>query len=404
MQIPHLIRNIVFLLMMPMLLITLTQSQAEADWSASSRTTATGPGHRYTETIPVIDIEVHGYRPASLPTASVNHSQFTIHNSPLTRGGGSDPNNPYAVLRKTGPTFLSPGSTAQYAITLNNFESITRTYQLTETLPAELTYITTSNNELAYDDNTHTLSWQGELAPGNLDYIIEEHSPALPYLDLGREENPFLGYRGIRFCLHRPDIFKPQLRAILRASQGHNLRVMFPMIGTLAELRAARAMLAEAQAELRAENVPFDEGLAVGIMIEVPSAVATADQLAGEADFFSIGTNDLTQYVMAADRGNANVAGLANALQPAVLRMIQQTVRAAHAAGIWVGMCGELAGNALATPLLVGLGLDELSMSAPALPAVKAAVRGLTMAEASALAGQVLAQVSVDGVMALLGA
>lgn len=226
----------------------------------------------------------------------------------------------------------------------------------------------------------------------------------LPYLDLGREENPFLGYRGIRFCLHRPDIFKPQLRAILRASQGHNLRVMFPMIGTLAELRAARAMLAEAQAELRAENVPFDEGLAVGIMIEVPSAVATADQLAGEADFFSIGTNDLTQYVMAADRGNANVAGLANALQPAVLRMIQQTVRAAHAAGIWVGMCGELAGNALATPLLVGLGLDELSMSAPALPAVKAAVRGLTMAEASALAGQVLAQVSVDGVMALLGA
>ena len=226
----------------------------------------------------------------------------------------------------------------------------------------------------------------------------------LPYLDLGREENPFLGYRGIRFCLHRPEIFKPQLRAILRASQGHNLRVMFPMIGTLAELRAARAMLAEAQAELRAENVPFDEGLAVGIMIEVPSAVATADQLAGEADFFSIGTNDLTQYVMAADRGNANVAGLANALQPAVLRMIQQTVRAAHAAGIWVGMCGELAGNALATPLLVGLGLDELSMSAPALPAVKAAVRGLTMAEASALAGQVLAQVSVDGVMALLGA
>src|SRR5690606_7745672 len=141
---------------------------------------------------------------------------------------------------------------------------------------------------------------------------------------------------------------------------------MFPMIGTVAEVRAAKALLAEAQAELRAAGEPFAEDMEVGVMIEVPAAVATADQLAREVDFFSIGTNDLTQYTMAADRGNARVAHLAQALQPAVLRWVDQTVRAGHDAGICVGMCGELAGNPQATPLLVGLGLDELSMSAPA--------------------------------------
>ncbi|MGD2079155.1 MAG: phosphoenolpyruvate--protein phosphotransferase, partial [Chloroflexota bacterium] len=201
----------------------------------------------------------------------------------------------------------------------------------------------------------------------------------LPYIDLGQEENPFLGWRGIRFCLDTPSLFKTQLRAILRASHNHNLKLMFPMIGALNEVRAAKALLDEARAELQASDLPFDAQMEVGIMVEVPAAVAIADQLAAEVDFFSIGTNDLTQYVMAADRGNARVVSLANALQPAVLRMIQQTVQAAHAAGIWVGMCGELAGNALAAPLLVGLGLDELSMSAPSIPAVKAAVRSLTL-------------------------
>ena len=151
-----------------------------------------GLGQRYIETIPVIDIKALGYRPLSLPNnTTINHSQFTINHS-SNRGGGSDPNNPYAVIRKTGPTFLSPGGTAQYGITLTNYESITRTYQLTETLPAGLTYLPDSDastgsaqaNGLIYDANTRTLSWQGELAPGNLDYIIEEHSPALPYLDL----------------------------------------------------------------------------------------------------------------------------------------------------------------------------------------------------------------------------
>ncbi|MEJ2747928.1 MAG: phosphoenolpyruvate--protein phosphotransferase, partial [Anaerolineae bacterium] len=212
----------------------------------------------------------------------------------------------------------------------------------------------------------------------------------IPYINQDHEDNPFLGWRGIRFCLDHPEIFKPQLRAILRASHKANIKLMFPMVGTVDELRRAKAILADCMTELKVNKVPFDENLEVGIMIEVPSAVAVADQLAVEAHFFSIGTNDLTQYVMAADRGNARVAGLADALQPAVLRMIKQTVSAAHAGGIWVGMCGEMAGNALATPLLIGLGLDELSMNAPAIPAVKTAVRRYTIAEAQEIARAIL--------------
>ncbi len=221
----------------------------------------------------------------------------------------------------------------------------------------------------------------------------------LPYLDLDTEDNPFLGWRGIRFCLDRPEIFKPQLAAILRAGYGYNLKLMFPMIGSLTELRAAKRLLAEVQAELDTDHIHYAADMEVGVMIEVPAAVAIADQLAAEVDFFSIGTNDLTQYTMAADRGNAKVAALAQALQPAVLRMIKQTVDAGHAAGIWVGMCGELAGNAMATAVLVGLGLDELSMSAPAIPAVKAAIRELSLVEARAVADKVLGMGEVTAVI-----
>ena len=224
----------------------------------------------------------------------------------------------------------------------------------------------------------------------------------LPYLDLGDEANPFLGWRAIRFCLERPDVFMPQLRAILRASAAEdgprNVKLMLPMIGAPAEVHAARAMLATAQAELRAAGVPYDEGMEVGIMIEVPSAVAVADQLARLVDFFSIGTNDLTQYVMAADRGNARVAELASAFQPAVLRLVRDAANAAHAAGIWIGMCGELAGNPLAAPVLVGLGLDELSMSAPSIPAVKEAVRRFPLAEAQQIAANALTLDSAEAV------
>ena len=220
----------------------------------------------------------------------------------------------------------------------------------------------------------------------------------LPYLDLGQEENPFLGWRGIRFCLGHPEIFKPQLRAILRAGAGRNVKMMFPMIGTTDEIRKAKGLVAEVKEDLAADHIPFDDNMDVGIMIEVPSAVAIADILAAEVDFFSIGTNDLTQYTMAADRGNSNVAELAQALNPAVLRLISQTVNAGHDAGIWVGMCGELAGNALATPLLVGLGLDELSMSAPSIPAVKDAIRKVTVVQARRLAETVLGLDSAQAV------
>lgn len=224
------------------------------------------------------------------------------------------------------------------------------------------------------------------------------------YIPIGQEDNPFLGWRGIRYCLDTPTLFKPQLRAICRASAAGPVRLMFPMIAAVEELRRARALVAEVQAELAADGIAYDPAMPLGVMIEVPSAVLIADQLAPLVDFFSLGTNDLTQYVMAADRGNAAVAGLADALQPAVLRAIAQTVTAGHAAGIWVGMCGELAGNALATPLLVGLGLDELSMSAPAIPAVKAALRDLIGEQAQHIAQTALGLDSAESVRRYLHA
>ena len=186
-------KTLIRTLLLFLLLLTAALAVQAQEQPGSDSLTIAGPGQRYTEIIPVIDIQNFGYKSISLPTQDqINNSQFTIQHSQLNRGGGSDPNNPYAVIRKTGPTFLSPGSTAQYAITLNNYENITRTYQLTETLPAGLIYLPNASaltssaqaNELGYDANTRTLSWQGELAPGNLDYIIEEHSPSLPYLDL----------------------------------------------------------------------------------------------------------------------------------------------------------------------------------------------------------------------------
>lgn len=208
----------------------------------------------------------------------------------------------------------------------------------------------------------------------------------LPYLGLQPETNSFLGWRGIRFCLDQPDILKTQLRAILRASPGHQIKVMFPMIATVAEVQGAKAILAKAQTELRQTGIAFDRAMEVGIMVEVPSAVAIADQLAAEVDFFSIGTNDLTQYIMAADRTNPRVSKLADALHPSVVRMIHQTVQAAHKADIWVGLCGELAADPLATPILLGLGLDEFSLSFQAIPALKQAINQLTVAEAEAIA------------------
>ena len=212
----------------------------------------------------------------------------------------------------------------------------------------------------------------------------------LAYLGLQPEFNPFLGWRGIRFCLDRPDIFKTQLRAILRASPGYQIKVMFPTIATLAEIQAAKTIWIEAQTELRQANIPFDENIEIGIMVEIPAAVAIADKLAAEVDFFSIGTNDLSQYIMAADRTNSKVAALADAFHPAVLQAIEQTVQAARHAGIWIGLCGELAAEPLAVPLLLGLGLDELSLNPQSIPQIKQMISQLTIQQAEAIAHSAL--------------
>jgi len=224
----------------------------------------------------------------------------------------------------------------------------------------------------------------------------------LPYLPLADEMNPSLGLRAIRLCLARPELFRPQLRAALRASYGHNLKLMFPMIATVGEVRAARAILEECRAELEEEGYPIAAHIEVGIMVEIPAAAVTADLLAQEVDFFSIGTNDLCQYTMAADRTNADVAGLANAFHPAVLRMIQLVINAAHTHGKWVGMCGELAGEPLAIPILLGLGLDEFSMNPPAIPIAKQIIRSLSSDEAEDLALATLNTHSPEEVVALV--
>ena len=220
----------------------------------------------------------------------------------------------------------------------------------------------------------------------------------LPYLNTPSEQNPFLGVRAIRLCLSRPELFKPQLRAALRAGAGNGLKLMFPMVATVGEVRQARAVLAECRAELQAQGLPVAERMEVGIMIEIPAAAVVADQLAKVVDFFSIGTNDLSQYTMAADRTNAGVASLADAFQPAVLRLIRQVIDAAHAAGKWVGLCGELAGEPLAIPILLGLGLDEFSMNAPAIPTAKQVIRTLRVDEARAIAATVLELESAEEV------
>ncbi|NRF95846.1 phosphoenolpyruvate--protein phosphotransferase [Paenibacillus frigoriresistens] len=218
----------------------------------------------------------------------------------------------------------------------------------------------------------------------------------LPYLSLPEEANPFLGYRAIRLCLDQVELFKTQLRAIVRASAFGNIKLMYPMIATLQELRQANALLNEVKAGLEQENIAFNRQMEVGMMIEVPGAAIIADQLAKEVDFFSIGTNDLVQYVMAADRMNERVSYLSEPLQPAVLRIIKQVIDAAHARGKWVGMCGEMAGNLTAVPILLGMGLDEFSMGGGSVLPVRALLNKLRYSEMRALAEEVLELVSSE--------
>jgi phosphocarrier protein FPr len=220
----------------------------------------------------------------------------------------------------------------------------------------------------------------------------------LPYLPIPREDNPFLGERGIRVLLDHPELFRTQLRAILRASPSGFVSIMFPMIATMGEWRAARDILEEERARV---GVPRIEA---GIMVEVASAALLADQFAKEVDFFSIGTNDLTQYTLAMDRGHPRLAPKVDGLSPAVLRLIDQTVRAAKAHGRWTGVCGGIASDPQAVPLLVGLGVDELSVSVPVIPAVKAQVRRLRLAECRALAVAALECADAADVRALVPA
>jgi phosphotransferase system enzyme I (PtsI) len=206
------------------------------------------------------------------------------------------------------------------------------------------------------------------------------------HLQLAQEMNPFLGWRAIRFCLAQPELFRAQLRAVLRASAEGNVKMMYPMISGLDELNQANAIVEKCKAELRAEGKPFDENLAVGAMIEIPSAALIADTLAQRVKFFSIGSNDLIQYTLAADRTNERVSHLYEPTHPAILRLIKATVDASHRHGLWTGVCGEIAGDTFLTPLLLGLGVDELSTAPSVVPQVKYIVRRLKMSEAQALA------------------
>jgi phosphotransferase system enzyme I (PtsI) len=212
----------------------------------------------------------------------------------------------------------------------------------------------------------------------------------LSYFDFGEEENPFLGWRAIRMCLDKKDIFKTQLKAILRASAFGKLRIMYPMVSAVNEVKKANEILEEAKEELRRDNIDFDVNIEVGIMVETPAAAMVADKLIKYVDFFSIGTNDLTQYTLAVDRGNDKIANLYRPYHPAVLRLIKRVVDASHDAGKWTGMCGEFAGSEPFTDLLVGIGLDELSMSASSVLKIRKNLVNMNYAEARKVAEKVL--------------
>ncbi len=212
----------------------------------------------------------------------------------------------------------------------------------------------------------------------------------LPYLGLSKEENPFMGFRAIRYCLKNRDLFKTQLRAILRASAFGDIKIMFPLITTLEELREGKALVEEVKSELRENNVSFNEDIQVGVMMETSSAAVIADLLAKEADFFSIGTNDLTGYTMACDRGNSDVSYLYSALQPSVLRLIKYTIECGVKNGISVGMCGEAAANSMMIPLLISFGLTEFSVSAPSVLKVRKTISNWTKSDADRVTQNVM--------------
>ncbi|WP_346909918.1 phosphoenolpyruvate--protein phosphotransferase [Faecalicatena orotica] len=225
---------------------------------------------------------------------------------------------------------------------------------------------------------------------------------ALKYFDFGEEENPFLGWRAIRISLDLTDIFKTQLRAILRAGAYGKIRVMFPMIVSVEEFRQAKSLLSECAQELDRQGIPYDSGMKAGMMIETPASVMMAGELAEVADFFSIGTNDLTQYLLAVDRGNPKISEMYNSYHPAVLRAVWHVIQSGHARQIKVGMCGEFASDPRAIPLLVGMGLDEFSMSPADIPQSKAVIRGLSYQKMNQAVGEILRCSTIGQVMEAL--
>lgn len=226
----------------------------------------------------------------------------------------------------------------------------------------------------------------------------------LPYLNLPKEMNPFLGYRAIRLCLDQQDIFRTQLRALLRASIHGKLSIMFPMIATINEFREAKAILEEEKANLIADKVKVADDIELGIMVEIPSTAAMADIFAKEVDFFSIGTNDLIQYTMAADRMSERVSYLYQPYNPAILRLIKQVIDASHKEGKWTGMCGEMAGDSTAIPLLLGLGLDEFSMSATSILSARRQIKNLSQPEMAKVAERALNCATQEEVVKLVDA
>ncbi|MDM8098713.1 MULTISPECIES: phosphoenolpyruvate--protein phosphotransferase [Oceanobacillus] len=223
----------------------------------------------------------------------------------------------------------------------------------------------------------------------------------ISYLDMPHEMNPFLGFRAIRFCLENEHVFRPQLRALLRASAYGNLKIMFPMIATLEEFRQAKALLLEETDNLKKDGVKVSDNIEVGIMVEIPSTAVIAKQFAKEVDFFSIGTNDLIQYTMAADRMNEQVSYLYQPYHPAILNLVNNVIEAAHAEGKWAGMCGEMAGDSTAIPLLLALGLDEFSMSATSILPARTQILSLNKKELAALKDEFLSLSTAEEVVAL---
>ena len=221
-------------------------------------------------------------------------------------------------------------------------------------------------------------------------------------IDLPKEMNPFLGVRAVRLCFQREDIFRVQLRALLRASVYGDLRIMFPMIATLDEFRKAKGILMEEKEKLISEGIEVSDTLQVGIMIEIPAAAVLADQFAKEVDFFSIGTNDLVQYTFAADRMSSGVSYLYQPFHPSILRLVKHVIDSAHAEGKWTGMCGEMAGEAIAAPLLIGLGLDEFSMSATSILSQRKLIRSMKKSEMNELAAKAINCGTMEEVVALV--